>query len=270
MSYDHVFEIIGAPKAILDCYQGRISSPINYLVAPPQWYVFPPALIPIWSEGSLPSYIGYWKHWFLERSITIVEMSVSSGRIVTEIARTEEQLLNLIAARSICNSDGISKELSSFASATNIHNLNEVDNITLETGDSLLGLSRLSTFKEYCPLASCSDVKKYDGEFPSVDAFNAAVRNNTYSTFEIPDAHASSNQASPKWYSADIDKPALFDLFLEDKDHANAWLTLNSTGWPISDARIAISKLAESANSNEFNVLANAWLEMADPHTGSY
>ena len=46
---------LSLPETLLACAQGAISVPICTLEAPAAWYCFPPALTPIWSDGSGPT-----------------------------------------------------------------------------------------------------------------------------------------------------------------------------------------------------------------------
>ncbi len=62
-AYRKVYDAVGLDQRLIDCALGKISLPvIGWETA--QWYGFPPALIPIWSTGSRPTYLGLWKHWF--------------------------------------------------------------------------------------------------------------------------------------------------------------------------------------------------------------
>jgi hypothetical protein len=67
MNVKTALETLGLPDALVACADESIGTPICTLQAPAEWYGFPPALIPIWSDGSWPIYIGYWKHWFVDR-----------------------------------------------------------------------------------------------------------------------------------------------------------------------------------------------------------
>jgi len=43
-----------------------------------------------------------------------------------------------------------------------------------------------------------------------------------------------------------------------------AWLTLNSTGWSIADARQALVALQAKANDEAFDAVVAYWLSIAD------
>ena len=99
MNVKTALEALGLPDALVACADGSIGTPICTLKAPAEWYVFPPALLPIWSDGSWPTYIGYWKHWFVDREPTFVKMYVGSDGMTVEIARTPAQLMGLLAMK---------------------------------------------------------------------------------------------------------------------------------------------------------------------------
>ena len=79
------------PETAVSFATGRLRLPVSGVTYPPSWYGYPPALIPIWSEGFV--YVGLWKHWFTERPLSFVRVYVRAGHTVVEIARTPEQLL---------------------------------------------------------------------------------------------------------------------------------------------------------------------------------
>jgi hypothetical protein len=74
----------------------------------------------------------------------------------------------------------------------------------------------------------------------------------------------------PPWLQAGREQRAVFEALLRDGDLAGAWLTLNSTGWAIADARRAIGDLREAAHDSAFDLLAQTWLTVADESAGGY
>src|SRR4051794_2545699 len=82
------------------CASGEAGVPLPNYNAPAEWHGFPPALVPIWSDGSGPSYLGLWKHWFSARPISCVRQYVGLGHLTVEIARTEEQFFAYVAIKS--------------------------------------------------------------------------------------------------------------------------------------------------------------------------
>jgi hypothetical protein len=251
---------------------GRISLPLVSMVSPAEWYIFPPALCPIWSDGSLPLYLGYWKHWFTSRSGTFVSMYVESGRKVYEIARTPGQLFCHAIMSAIIIHDRVTPAIERFASAVGIGNVSEINDVSLQTGDNPLGYTAISQFQSDTPLASVTDVSRYTGNFPTGD-FSGSLRWwDDACSFEVPDQTLEAwptNTVKPLWF-ADGDRIEIFENFLIASDFHSAWLILNSPGWSIPDAKAAISRLASSANDNDFSLLATAWTSVAEEGSGGY
>src|SRR6516165_4324004 len=100
--YEVLARSLGIPEIAISIARGDIEIPVATYRAPAGDYGFPPALIPLWSDGSMPEYIGYWQHWFVPRKPVLVKCDVESGYYVTEIARSFDQLLRPIALETMC------------------------------------------------------------------------------------------------------------------------------------------------------------------------
>lgn len=274
MHIQRVFGILNLPSVLEKCSSGMIESPLATFSASACWYGFPPALIPIWSDGSGPNYIGMWKHWFVEREPTFVKMYVGSGRLTIEIARTPEQLCSLIIMMSISEQDKVSQKAIEFSKQTGIVDLQEINQVSMDSGDDPHGFIMLDQFKFKTPLESVANIAEYSGEFP-VGKFGMHHSWWLRSTsFEIPEHILKSWPADipmPPWL--DITRQnnvVLFNKYLSAGNLAYAWLTLNSTGWTICDARLAIEALREKANDSRFDLLVRTWLAVADESAGGY
>jgi len=184
-SYAKIFESLYFPSAISQCAAGTIKPPLATFKAPAEWYGFPPALIPIWSDGSRPTYIGAWKHWFMDREPTYIKMHVGAGRMTIEIARTVEQLFALVAMMSISERDGIESDLAIFAKVVGLQNLDQINAVSLVSGDDARGLAMIDQFKNKTPLESARAVGDYSGEFPIVNFDNVKPWWKRACSFEI-------------------------------------------------------------------------------------
>lgn len=273
-AYASVYESLGLPSELIDCAMGRIPSPVVGLESPAQWYGYPPALIPIWSDGSRPTYIGCWKHWFVERPSTFVKMYVASGRLTVEIARDADQLLCIVAMMAISVADGVEPELEGFARRVGIANLQEIDEVSLQSGDDPKGFVNLEQFKASVPLESVATKADYDGDFALSDLAANTDWLSRSCSFELSENVQSELKSVdvtlPAWLGESEDKRQVFDSFLADGDLASAWLTLNSHGWSIEAARSGIQDLERVARDRQFTELADAWLQVADVGAGSY
>ena len=273
-SYAKVFDSLNFPPSIKRCAEGKIAPPLATFKAPADWYGFPPALIPIWSEGSRPTYIGIWKHWFIEREPSFVKMYVGAERATIEIARTAEQLFSFVVMMSISERDGVESDLVAFAKEVDIPNLEQIDAVSRVSGDEAHGLIMIDQFKNETPFESVSAIADYSGGFPTGDFDNSNSWWMKACSFEFsPEVLAAwpSSLSKPAWI-ADFgkEKLELFNDYLSVNNFDKAWLTLNSTGWTIRDARIAISDLGAKAKDCRFNLLVDAWLSVADESAGGY
>lgn len=266
------FNPLNLPDTLQACAQGTISVPVCTLQAPALWYVYPPALTPIWSDGSGPTYIGYWQHWFVDREPCFVKLYVDCQCMTYEIARTPAQLLAVIAMMAMSVDDGITPQLEQFANAVGLDCLAELDALSLKSGDDPKGFAELELFRTLTPLDSVpGNGAPYTGDFPDPANASRAWWNSSCS-FEVVhrDMHVPPGVELPAWFDPQQDKKALFEGFLAAERLDCAWLTLNSTGWSIADARRAIVQLQVKAGDEAFDRVVAAWLAIASTDAGGY
>ena len=271
MNFENALKALNLPDAVVACAGGKIRPPVCTLEAPAQWFGFPPALIPIWSDGSRPTYIGYWKHWFVEREPCFVKMYISSDRMTTEIARTSSQLFGVVAMMAISLDDGVTLGLEQFAARVGLESLLELDAVSLKTGDDPKGFPKAELFKTLTPLDCIScDGTPYMGGFPN--EFASGNWWETSCSFEILNRNMRVPESSnlPGWFDPAQEKTTLFEGFMSASRLDYAWLTLNSTGWMIADARRAIVELQARTSDEAFNCVVTSWLSVADVGAGSY
>lgn len=232
--YDALLRAIEMPDRLIELAAGQITSPVYGVESPASWYWFPPVLIPICSDGSSPSYLGIWKHWFVDRPISFVRFYAEWGGTF-EISRTVEQFFCTLIISALSLEGEVTSEIEDFAAKVGVDNLDEIVEVMIKTGDNPNGFHTITEFHNDLPLESTSDPVDYTGNFPSadfsrqkwwLDACRFEIEDEVYSTWpaEIP---------LPGWLSND-DRMTRFQSYLsEDNLHA-AWLTLNSPGWPHS------------------------------------
>ncbi|MDP1979214.1 hypothetical protein [Undibacterium sp.] len=109
---------------------------------------FPPVLIPLWSEGSWPGYIGIARHWFGDQPDTFIEY-FSGETSAIEIAKNLSQLKAWLVFDSLCNVPDLD-EVGQFAESIGFCGSNEVEAIFEECED-VSGLANLDIFKENLP-----------------------------------------------------------------------------------------------------------------------
>lgn len=270
--YQKLYEVLGLSRRLQGCASGEIKSPIIGLKSPAEWYVFPPALIPIWSDGSSPYYIGYWKHWFTDRKPCYVQMYVDAGYMVKEIARTEAQLFALMTIEAIVADDEVTPDIHDFAISVGVSNLQELDNLTLISGDDPKGFSQLPQFQTYCPLESITEIADYDGDFPNSDFGRVADWLQQVCSFETTALNIEWPILAhkPMWLESGLNKKSMFECYIAERNLRAAWLCLNSSGWALRDASSALEELAKHAHDDAFNLLVDAWLLMSKDQIGGY
>ncbi|MDP0925906.1 hypothetical protein Q0601_01860 [Paracoccus onubensis] len=244
----------------------KVASLFESYEVPPGWYGFPPALVPIISDGSLPSYIGLWKHWFVQREVSFVTMSVSDDYRISEIARNEDQLSQIFVANLIVLQDEVTEDATWLAKHLGVENIDEIDGVTMASGDDPEGFSALSSFKRNAPLSSC-DPADYDGEFPTPGRIGSKYQ----CYFEYAEDSLDDLPDVPEWVNPNTDKPRLFDKFLNESRLDYAWLTLNGTGWHYAEAAAALDRLRKSVPADEnFQMMADIWISFASEYDGGY
>jgi hypothetical protein len=271
MPKDDPLIALGVPQAAAACARGDIQSPVITWDAPAGWYGHPPALLPVWSDGSRPRYLGYWRHWFVDREPCFVKMYVTAGRATFEVARTAEQLFCVLAMDALALSDGtVTGELQRFAAAVGLKNLADLRSLALASGDNPKGFRKLSQFRSQCPLDSVGDSDAYDGDFPRTDRLAADDWWNRCCSFELADRDVvwPPGVVPPAWLDRAVPQKDTFARVLRAGMLDQAWLCLNSTGWEIADARAAIQQLRDAAHDPQFDVLTESWLSVADPSFG--
>jgi hypothetical protein len=272
--YAKLLKSLNFKNEVIQCAEGIIVPPLATFQAPVEWYGFPPALIPIWSDGSRSTYIGVWKHWFIDRKQSFVKMYVGANRMTIEVARTTDQLFAIIAMMSISENDGITDNLIDFAKKVEINNLEQIDSVSLVSGDEPHGLVMIDQFDSNVPFESVSAVVDYSGDFPSGIFDDSKPWWLKSCSFEIPPNVLAAwpfDVPKPSWIeNSNKGNVDLFNDYLNDCDFWSAWLILNSSGWDIMDARMAISNLRNQVKNSKFDLLVDAWLSVTDESVGGY
>lgn len=118
-----------------------------------------------------------------------------------------------------------------------------------------------------------SNIGEYTGTFPTGEFSTSRPWWNDSCSFEVPEDSLSRGPDSigrPPWLDTGRGKRQLFEGYLRDGDLRSAWLTLNSTGWSIAEARLALGALGDVARDMAFSTLVAAWLSIANESAGGY
>lgn len=242
----------------------RVASARVTYQAPPEWLGYPPALVPIMSDG--PTYLGLWRHWFLPRRDSFVTLSLENDGLVTEVARTERQLATLLVVELLVLEDTVTDEVEWLARRLDVADVDEVDEHTNEHGDDPQELAGLRVFATDTPLAT-ADPAEYDGEFPTMERTDGTRR----SWFEYDPDIVKAVPVTPPWLDPASAKQSLFNQYLDAGQFADAWLTLNSPGWRFAEAARALGQLRDTAAApSEFAAVADTWITLAAHDDSGY
>jgi hypothetical protein len=266
--YFDVLKYIEVPDSIIKITEGELENLMYFEKIPFENYGYPPALIPLWSTGS-PSYVGIWKHWFLDRPANYVSLDLEHPHVY-EIARSSEQLLasfflNLIESR------GRTNEIDETAARVGFKLMDQVEHVCKIHGNHPIFLGEIAEFGSFKPHEFVANREEYTGFHP----FEDSEANNPWLCcgYEISTSQFhNTDMILPPWFDEANNKSLVFDAYLRESELKNAWLTLNSSGWEIAKATTACKMLAESANDLGFSLLAEAWIEKNtdDPFVDGY
>jgi hypothetical protein len=266
--YADVARALSLPAMAQSIADGKADVLLPGTVAPAELYGFPPALIPLWSEGSGPNYVGYWAHWFAPRRPTFVVVHVEGGYRPIEVARTFRQLALRLLLGHICLADGVTARVRQVAERLGVsEDVEVIDQISQSTGDDPSGLLAHPAFRVDPPLQSVPKVDLYQGDFPSSTKTLRQAAGLELSA-DLEKAAQASND-SPPWLK-ERNRSHLFESLLDAGRLGDAWLCLNSPGWRFADVKRALSAMARQAASQEFGLLASAWSALPQERYGGY
>lgn len=264
--YRQLFQFLQLPKVAADIAARNVSLPI-YTESPFDTYGFVPALLPLWS-GEVPSYTGYWRHWFGSRQMTLVEVIVENKRRTQEIARTFDQLARELVLSAIDGTEELTLEIRTFGTQLDIGTaeLRQIEQLWREWGDEKTGLLSLPSFSSAVPLVCLSEGEAYTGDFPHDGMMlnEETLRNVcTTETSRELHQHIATLPFAPPWFVTTEQSP-VFNQLLSEKDYLGAWMSLNSNGWKFLEAKEALRQLAQKTNVPGLDLLAQVWA--AVPH----
>lgn len=260
-AYEKVYEQLRLPSELIFLANGKIKLPRGTVEQPANCYGFPPAMIPFFSSPDSLIYTGYWKHWFCNRSPGFVRMYVNTLYRIAEYARTVKQLQQYLVLSEIVFADELTEEIRNFAKKLHVENVDTLDEHTNIYGDRPSGFLKLSDFFIDPPLICFIEPEKYEGDFPHTGMVLDKESMSLSCSLELNETLEKEyiqKKFCPPWFK-DSDKKNLFNALLDEEKLSDAWFTLNSNGWTFSDAKCALTALANKSNDIAFHQLAEAW-----------
>ena len=269
--YQSLYDALPLPQAAIDIAFRNIALPFYSAENSFDGYGFVPALLPLWTGDGIPTYTGYWKHWFGTRQMTLVQVNVEEFYGTREVARTFPQLACEAVLCSIESIHALTPEITEFGTKAGLAlaEMQQIEEAWQEHGNEAAGLISLPAFASAPPLACFWEedgYQGYAGDFPhgAMELTEEAVRN--MCTEEAsPELHRriTALPFAPAWFTTKTQAP-VFDALLQQGDYQGAWMSLNSTGWRFAEAKDALHRLARAANVPGLDLLAAAWA--AVPH----
>ncbi|TSC31933.1 hypothetical protein [Corallococcus sp. Z5C101001] len=270
--YVSVLRGLGLPEKAVAYLTGELRLPNEVADVPFHYYGFPPALIPLWSSQSGPSYYGYWWHWGMERRTTMVHVGVEGGCRVTEYARDLTQLLTTIALNEVVSDEKVTDGLREFARVAEVDDLEGLERIAWESGDLLYGLLKRPEFRHDPPVSCFEDERLYPGDFPT--KFNVVGKRDLTHFAGLEGerevaAVIAAQPDAPEWFRSNRQRE-VFDGCLRAGNYSGAWMSLNSSGWSLADAGRALAELARRTGDPILFSITDAWIANNPPKIGGY
>lgn len=244
--------------------KGTTSLPLYDCDVPPYWYNSPPAFLPLWERYSGIT-TGVWIHDVYGPSFSYVQFHRELAA-VSEIARTDEQLLSDVVISALVEQDKevASDEIRRFSALVDIHSLDELDAFTCEYGDDSSEFYHLKLFSDKLPAACLSDPLSYDGHVAPPKDNYPIEELQRYSSFELSfESQSKINEEHrstlPTRLVTNGERKQQFEAECRAGKLQEAWLTLNSTGWKREEALIALKKLTMLSPTPLLNEIVAAW-----------
>jgi hypothetical protein len=264
--YRSLYHELRLPQAAIDIAFRSIALPFYSSEDSFDAYGFAPALLPLWTGDGIPTYIGYWKHWFGTRQMTLVKVDAEEFYATREVARTFPQLACEAVLRAIESADALTPKITEFGikAGLTLAEMQPIEKIWQEYGDEDAGLISLPAFASAPPLACFLEengYQGYTGDFPhdAMRLTEEAVRNMcTEETSRELQRRIAALPFAPPWFMTKAQAP-VFDALLQQGDYQGAWMSLNSAGWRFIEMKDALRRLAGAANVPGFSLLAAAW-----------
>lgn len=222
MTYGSLLTELGYSGNILKAHAGDFSVPSFTIDAPFKGaYGFPPIIVPLWSNGAWPGYIGISTKWFGMKEEGFLSY-YSESQIISEIAKSFEQLAAWLTFDFLCNIPNES-EVGRFAESIGLCRPGEVERYFDGCSD-INDLSRLAVFKSDLPQAVVGG------------------RGNV----------------QPAWVQKGVNKNRVMSL-LDNGDFVGAWYAINSPGLSRGEIRNFLDIIAPFAEDERFFHLVECW-----------
>lgn len=254
-----VLRALQADPAMIQLAEGLIIPLIGdrYKLHNEYFYPFPPALLPIFEDNGGPVLRGILRHWFVQRDTVYVEFLIEAGMFL-ETGRNAKQVLADMILQMDMVKEALTPEIIAFAEAVGFDNPQAIDEFAEEFGDDPAKFHKMPIFADDLPLSYAPDLSAYKGDFPSSESLLNRAQIQKACAFEVA---ADYEQDWPEWLNRKSDKKIVFAKYLSNNELDKAWLTLNSRGWTIADAIIALEQLRKHEQDPVFQLMVDNWIK---------
>ena len=233
--------------------------------------IMPPALIYTRDmDGSFLDKNMIVKHWFTQRELNYTVM-YGEWKTYLEEARTFETFITRVFLDWIMIKEKSTQNMEKLAEIVNYTRFEEIYEFTKKYGDNpdeirkLKYFNRLSvTLPSITPFEYIQSLPHYTGDFPtSFKGFVNIKGIETATTFEIQDAAKPIVERLdnlPEWLKKGANQKYLFDKYIEKNELDKAWLTLNSTGWKLTDVANSLELLTTKTDEKGFDAMVEYWM----------
>ncbi|MBB5623885.1 hypothetical protein HDE69_004973 [Pedobacter cryoconitis] len=269
-----IYTALNLKNSLIELSNGNISIPYldTYNKPDKYWYPHPPVLIPLFL-GHGAFYYGVLKHFFIERDKTFVEYSLEWGYML-EFARNTDQIYSQMVLDMDMVSEGLDDKILAFCKEIGFDDSSDVDSFADDYGNIIDDYDKLINLVNDTPLTYVKNLSDYTGDYPSSEKLFNLDRIQDSCSFEIVDQSFTQNISNlPEWLKKGVSQKVLFDKYVANKDLKSAWLTLNSTGWKLTEAAKGLEVLKSLTDDNLFHLVADNWIdgfENSEFTAGSY
>ncbi|NHZ97649.1 hypothetical protein [Massilia sp. CCM 8734] len=224
MNYVTLLASLGFAQEVCDAHLGKIQVPQFTLTAPykPQ-FGFPPMMIPLWSDGAWPGYIGVITRWFGGDEAGFVKY-YAEEQALSEIALTFDQLKAWLAFDFLCN----------------VPDPDEVGNFAASIG--LCAKERVEDYFAHCQEHS---------DLSALPAFAIGLPKFLLNGEE---------DSQPGWVRDSVRKPDI-ETMIAHGQYQQAWHGINSPGLERDEIAALLRLIAPFANDARFDDLATCWTQ---------
>jgi hypothetical protein len=252
---------LGFGEILIGLAEGNFKFLSNHFVSEYSGYGYPPALIPILNSDN-PSYLGYWKHHFSARPANFVELSLEIAVAYEEARNARDFILNIVFK--YVEMRNIDTNMRSFIQYAFPNEEERIVKTVKEYGDSTSGLKNFAEDERDLPLESLETDGSYGGFHPisSRDIYSKyrIIENELICGFEYDqDLRNLELELEMPWLNIDSHKYDLYKFYYSKAQFAEAWMTLNSSGWEAGDAIYALEAMTKISNSRTLEDIYIAW-----------